>query len=75
MIKAKFGASVRAKSDAAQKNEVLLKILCHNLAVLVQSIYELKIEPIFWPKDETSTPSVSLGNLSACLTIEPEGLW
>lgn len=49
MVKAKFGASVRSKSDVAQKNEVLLKVLCHNLCVLVQAIYELGIEPVFWP--------------------------
>jgi transposase len=48
MIKAKFGASVRAKSPTAQVNEVLLKCLCHNVVVLVQSIYELGLEPTFW---------------------------
>ena len=32
MVKRKFGASVRAKTPAAQVNEVLLKCLCHNLA-------------------------------------------
>jgi hypothetical protein len=25
-----------------------LKVLCHNIRVLVQSIYELGIEPKFW---------------------------
>ena len=29
-------------------NEVLCKVLCHNFCVLVQSIYELGIEPEFW---------------------------
>ncbi|MBI4214285.1 MAG: transposase [Chloroflexi bacterium] len=48
MIKAKFGASVRAKTPVAQVNEVLLKVLCHNIVVLVQSIYELDLEPVFW---------------------------
>jgi transposase len=48
MIKAKFGASVRAKTPIAQVNEVLCKILCHNICVLIQSIYELGIEPTFW---------------------------
>jgi transposase len=47
MIKTKFGASVRAKSPVAQVNEVLCKVLCHNICVLIQSIYELGIEPIF----------------------------
>jgi transposase len=48
MIKAKFGASVRSKTHVAQINEVLCKVLCHNLCVLVQSIYELGIAPTFW---------------------------
>ena len=48
MIKAKFGGSVRAKSPVAQVNEVLCKVLCHNICVLIQSIYELELEPVFW---------------------------
>ena len=48
MIKAKFGGSVRAKSPTAQVNEVLCKVLCHNICVLIQSIYELGLEPTFW---------------------------
>lgn len=48
MIKGKFGGSVRAKTPIAQVNEVLCKILCHNICVLIQSIYELGLEPTFW---------------------------
>jgi transposase len=48
MVKRKFGASVRAKTPAAQLNEVLLKALCHNLACVVQAIHELGIQPKFW---------------------------
>jgi len=48
MIKAKFGERIRSKTDVAQVNEALLKILCHNICVLIQSIYELGIEPTFW---------------------------
>jgi len=47
MIKSKFGGSVRAKTPTAQVNEVLCKVLCHNICVLIQSMYELGIEPIF----------------------------
>ena len=47
MIKAKFGGAVRAKTPAAQVNEVLVKILCHNIVVLIQAIYELDITPAF----------------------------
>jgi transposase len=52
MVKRKFGASVRAKAFAAQVNEVLLKCLCHNLAVLVHAIHELGLAPSFWARME-----------------------
>lgn len=48
MNKSKFGAALRSKGFTAQKNELLCKVLCHNLAVLVLSIYELGIDPTFW---------------------------
>jgi transposase len=48
MIKGKFGTSVRAKTPNAQVNEVLGKILCHNICCVINSIYELGIEPVFW---------------------------
>src|SRR5215208_3991676 len=44
MIKAKFGDALRSKTDAALINEALAKILCHNVCVLIQSMYELGIE-------------------------------
>jgi len=48
MIKGKFGDALRSKTDTAQVNEALCKVLCHNICVLVASIYELGIEPTFW---------------------------
>ena len=48
MIKAKFGDSVRSKTDVAQTNEALCKILCHNICCLIQSQCELGIEATFW---------------------------
>jgi transposase len=47
MIKAKFGERLRSKTATAQANEVLCKVLCHNLCCLIQSMYELGIEPTF----------------------------
>ena len=60
MIKMKFGGSVRSKSPVAQVNEVLCKVLCHNICVLIQSIYELGLEPTFWTSDtkEAVVPKV-----------------
>lgn len=48
MIKAKFGHRVRSKSPIAQTNEILAKVLCHNLCCLVSAFYELGIEATFW---------------------------
>ncbi|MDX2166478.1 MAG: IS5 family transposase [Deltaproteobacteria bacterium] len=45
MIKRVFGDSVRAKTPVAQINEVLLKIVCHNIRVLIHEMHELGIEP------------------------------
>lgn len=46
-IKAKFGDAVRSKTPVAQANEVLCKILCHNICCVIQSMHELGIEPEF----------------------------
>ena len=48
MLKAKFGDSVRSKTDVAMRNEVLAKILCHNICCLISAMYELNLDPIFW---------------------------
>jgi hypothetical protein len=52
MIKAKFSDHVRSKTDVAMRNEALCKILCHNICVLNQEMYELGIEPTFWANDK-----------------------
>ena len=49
MVKSKFGDSLRSKTDVAQKNETLAKILCHNICCLISAIYELNIDPVFLP--------------------------
>jgi len=58
MIKSKFGARVRAKTPIAQANEVLLKVLCHNLSCLTHALYELGVEPTFWTPGEAEQPGV-----------------
>ncbi len=47
MVKARFGERLRSRTHTAQVNEVLCKVLCHNLCVLVQSMYELGVEVTF----------------------------
>ncbi len=47
MIKGKFGDSVRSKTDVAMRNEVLCKVLCHNLCCLISAMHELGITADF----------------------------
>jgi len=58
MIKSKFGAAVKSKSPTAQVNEVLCKVLAHNICVLIQSFYELGIESIFCTKIQAAAQEV-----------------
>jgi transposase len=48
MIKAKFRDHVRSKTDVAMVNEVLCKIICHNICCLIQESHELGIDTVFW---------------------------
>jgi transposase len=61
MIKAKFGDSLRSKTDAAMVNEALAKVLCHNVCCLIQSAYELGIEATFWGEEEAK-PTDTVGD-------------
>ncbi len=36
-----------------------MKFLCHNIVVLIQSVYELDIEPAFWQDCPKSQPPAS----------------
>jgi transposase len=58
MIKRKFGDSVRSRTDAAKRNEVLCKFLAHNICVVHHEQLELGIEPVFWPEKAPNEPSV-----------------
>jgi transposase len=58
MVKAKFGDHVRSKKDVAMTNEVLCKILAHNLCCLIMSQFELGIESVFWGEREPQTVEV-----------------
>jgi transposase len=48
MIKAKFRDHVRSKTTVAMINEVLCKIICHNICCLIQESHELGISTAFW---------------------------
>ncbi len=40
------------QSHTAMANEALCKVLSHNLCCVIQSMYELGLNPVFWGKDE-----------------------
>lgn len=42
--RSKFLPYVRSKSDMAQFNEILCKVVCHNASVLVNCVFELDID-------------------------------
>ena len=44
MMKGKFGDSVRSKSEVGQVNEVLAKVLCHNMCVLIRATHDLGVD-------------------------------
>ncbi|MBI2664125.1 hypothetical protein HYX10_02150 [Candidatus Woesearchaeota archaeon] len=47
MIKSKFGDAVRSKTWTAQVNEVLCKIICHNLYCVIMEMHTLGISADF----------------------------
>jgi transposase len=51
MIKSKFGTHIRSKTETAMVNEVLCKVVDHNICVLIQSMYELGIVTEFFPTE------------------------
>ncbi len=67
-IKRKHGDSVMSKNPVAQVNEVLCKILCHNLTCLIQEQETLGIVPIFW-KDEEPAEVTPNGEPPAILPL------
>ncbi len=56
MIKQKFGSNLVTKNFQSQKNEILLKILCHNALCLAHEYYEKTIE---WPLS-TQAPNIDI---------------
>jgi len=48
MMKRKFRDGLRSKTEVAMVNEMLCKVLCHNLVVLIHETHELSIDATFW---------------------------
>ena len=46
-MKRKFGDTIRSKSPVAQRNEALLKVLCHNIVCVIHEIHESGATAVF----------------------------
>ena len=49
MIKTKFGDKLKSKNFTAQKNELLCKLIAHNIVVLIHEMEELGVKADFKP--------------------------
>ena len=47
MVKTKFGDKLKSKKWIAQKNELLCKLIAHNIVVVIHEMHELGITPTF----------------------------
>lgn len=70
MIKARFDARLSSISRRAQFNEALCKVLCHNLCVLIQSMFELGIDPTFCSESDYDLKSSQARPLGQALNDE-----
>lgn len=57
MLKAKFRDHVLSRTEPAMTNEVLCKVLCHNIVVVIHEQEELGIAANFWD-DDTDGPAI-----------------
>ncbi len=59
MIKQKFGSYLMTKTYPANTNEILCKVVAHNICCLIAAYFELKLKKAFYTKaQETSKISV-----------------
>jgi hypothetical protein len=77
-IKRKFGDAVRSKTAVATRNEVLAKIVAHNVVVCIHEMHELGIDPTFTRKPEEPRivrfPAQSRGGLAYPFFASPSGV-
>ena len=73
MVKAKFGPALRSRSETAQKNELLLKALGHNITVLIHEAYKLGVEAELesWLTDPATAPQGGANLDERALAIAP----
>ncbi len=65
MVKAKFGDVVRPRTDVDMTNQVLCKLVAHNICWLILSQVELRIEPVF----ENMRESIVESKMRSCWNL------
>ena len=70
MIKSKLGDSLKSKNFTAQRNELLCKIVAHNIIILITEMYELGIAPQFEPFFENKESENLHVNKETCTLIQ-----
>lgn len=58
MIKQRFGQHIKSRNTIGQTNEILCKVLCHNIAVLVQETFLSGLETDFYRAKEAHTANI-----------------
>ena len=53
-IKQKFGETLKSKKTTAQVNELLCKIIAHNITVLIHQMFDSRIVPDFITVNENT---------------------
>lgn len=51
-VKRRLGGRLASRKLASQMNELYLKAICHNLWKLTHAIFDVGLEPVFWPDGE-----------------------
>jgi hypothetical protein len=57
-VKRKFGDAVRSKTEVAMKNEVLAKLVCHNVSQLIHLSHELGLAVNFGSEPEPDSKMI-----------------
>ena len=73
MVKSKFGPALWSRSETAQKNELLLKALGHNITVLIHEAYKLGVESELekWLSDPATAPQGGAAVDDRTLAVAP----
>ena len=59
MIKQKFDSNLMTKNDLANVNEILCKLIAHNLCCLIHAFYEFNLHRTLWT-EQTNIPKIQV---------------